>query len=90
MEVDLLGKLTSFSTFSKWADIVCMPELTFAMAEIRQLSLRFTALQQGMEYEVASREWVNIAPLSPLQRLSFSWRHWISMLVDLGCFGYDG
>jgi hypothetical protein len=33
---------------------------------------------------------VNIAPLSPLRRLSFSRRRWISVSLDLGCFGYDG
>jgi hypothetical protein len=88
--VDLPGELTSFSTFSKQADILCMPELTFAMAEIRRSSLRSTAVRRGMEYEVASREWVNIAPLSPLRHLSFSQRRWISVSVDLGCFGYDG
>jgi hypothetical protein len=45
MEVDLLGKLTSFSTFSNWADILCMLELTFTMAEIRRSSLRSMAVQ---------------------------------------------
>jgi hypothetical protein len=33
---------------------------------------------------------VTIAPLSPLWHLSFSQRYWISVSVDLGCFGYDG
>jgi hypothetical protein len=32
---------------------------------------------------------VNIAPLSPLWHLSSLRRHWISVSVDLGCFGYD-
>jgi hypothetical protein len=60
------------------------------MADIRQSSLRSTAVQQGMEYEVVSREWVKIAPLSPLRHLLFSYRYWISLSLDLGCFGYDG
>jgi hypothetical protein len=90
MEVDLPGELTSFSTLSKWADILRMPELMFATAEIRQSSLPSKALGRGRQYEEASREWVNIALLSPLQRLSFSQRRWISVSVDLGCFGYDG
>jgi hypothetical protein len=89
MGVDLPGELTSFSTLSKRADILCMPELMFTTAEIRRSSLLSKALQRGIEYEEASREWVNIALLSPLQRLSFSRRHWISVSVDLGCFGYD-
>jgi hypothetical protein len=90
MEVDLPGELTSFSTLSKQANILCMPELIFTTAEIRRSSLRSKAVRRGMEYEEASREWVNIAPLSPLWCLSFSRRHWISVSVDLGCFGYDG
>jgi hypothetical protein len=88
-EVNLLGDLTSFSTLSKRADILCMPELMFAMAEITWSTLPSKALQRGMEYEEASREWVNIAPLSPLRCLSFSRRRWIPVLLDLGCFGYD-
>jgi hypothetical protein len=53
MEVDLLGKRTSFSTLSKRADILYMLELMFARAEIRQSSLRSMAVWRGMEYKEA-------------------------------------
>jgi hypothetical protein len=56
MEVDLPAELTSFLTLSKWANILYISELMFAMAEIRQSSLPSKALQRGMEYEEASRD----------------------------------